>query len=197
MQYLSAHKKRPYLPTNNIAVNWIFEKIIRWKPELSHSCNGLHEGVGKASHAPRGDKSHAYDVSPLNVTLSQFHWNGHVVILTKLPSLAALKVLNLTSSGTPDVTITMSHSPWVPKFEKVWQVYWRKTQYRPHRGIGMVQYQNNKRMNDSLNMKKIQHSMKRTKHYNNTLCNSRDGICIQYIYIYIHKHSFNYLNINA
>ena len=36
----------------------------------------------------------------------------------------------------------------------------------PHRGIGMLEHKNIKRMNDSLNMKAIQHSVKRTKNNN-------------------------------
>ena len=57
---------------------------------------------------------------------------------------------------------------------QVWQVYWKtKTNKQTNKqenntipasiGIGMVQHQNTKHMNDSLNMNIIQHSMKRTK----------------------------------
>ena len=67
----------------------------------------------------------------------------------------------------------------------VWQVYWRKTQYRPHRGIGMVQHQNNKRMNDKQTQNII------TTLYVMQWTEYAPNMYIRYI------HSFNYLNSNA
>ena len=56
--------------------------------------------------------------------------------------------------------------------------------YPPHRGIGMVQRHDNKRMKNSLNIKTIQHSKKgpKTKLWNNTHCKAMDGVYIPYIF---------------
>ena len=83
-------------------------------------------------------------------------------------SIVTHPYLNNHMDGIRDINWPAGLRSW-----QVWQVYWKTktnkqtnkktTQYRPRIGIGMVQHQNTKHMNDSLNMNIIQHSMKRTK----------------------------------